>query len=261
MYARRTVSANIELDPEIEEAICMSKAKGLSVYAKPEDIAGYKFWENYSVTMKFENSVADCWYWQVGYWCLQDVFSTIGEMNKNSKNVLDSPVKRIMVASFVPGEDALSTRSSRGVAVETAANMPKYVFSSQSALSELTTGRTCNDVIDVVHFNIIVVVEARSVTDFMNELCSSKEHVFKGWDGQQPAEQMKHNQISILQYVSRPVDRTEDLHKYYRYGQEAVVELNLVCEYMFQKKAYASIMPALVKDTIKQGDAAAVRRR
>jgi len=260
-FRRRIVSSNIELDPEIEEAICISKAKGLSVYAKPEDIAGYKFWENYSVTLKFENSVADCWHWQVGYWCIEDVFSTIQEMNKNSMNVLESPVKRLMVASFIPSEEALSSKTSRGIATEGAANMPKYVFSEENALSELTTGRRCNDVIDVVHFNIIVVVEAKSVNGFMSELLSAKDHIFKGYDGQQPAQHFKHNQISILQFVSRPVDRTEDLHKYYRYGEEAVVELDLVCEYIFQKKAYDSIMPDLVKDFIKQRGSTTGRRR
>jgi hypothetical protein len=36
-------------------------------------------------------------------------------------------------------------------------------------------------------------------------------------------------------------------HQLYRYGQDAVVELNLICEYLFEKAGYEAIIPGAIK--------------
>jgi len=47
---------------------------------------------------------------------------------------------------------------------------------------------------------------------------------------------------------SGPYDYTDrGIHDLYRYGEDAVVELELVCEYIFNKKGYDEIKPELVK--------------
>jgi hypothetical protein len=46
-------------------------------------------------------------------------------------------------------------------------------------------------------------------------------------------------------------------HRYYRYGDDNVVELDLVCEYIFNTKGYEPIKPESVKTTLAGGDQAA----
>jgi len=110
------------------------------------------------------------------------------------------------------------------------------------------TGRFSDIDIDVMHFNFSVVIAVKSVLPFMKELCSGKQHKFKGFFDQLPqAQTFTHNQITILQSKFITVDRLGPFHSRYRYGQDAVVELRLVCEYVFNKSAYDSIKPAEVK--------------
>ncbi|MBN2269219.1 MAG: hypothetical protein JXN61_01310, partial [Sedimentisphaerales bacterium] len=86
------------------------------------------------------------------------------------------------------------------------------------------------------------------VLPFMKELCSVKRHKFKDFFDELPeARTFEHNQITILQSKFYSVDRLEPFHSLYRYGQDAVVELKLVCEYVFKKSAYDVIRPAAIK--------------
>jgi hypothetical protein len=39
-------------------------------------------------------------------------------------------------------------------------------------------------------------------------------------------------------------------HRLYRYGKNAVVELSLVCEYVFCKRGYDRIKPKVVEDEL-----------
>jgi hypothetical protein len=39
-------------------------------------------------------------------------------------------------------------------------------------------------------------------------------------------------------------------HRYYRYGDDPVVSLDLVCEYVFDIEGYYKIMPQPVLDTL-----------
>jgi hypothetical protein len=45
-----------------------------------------------------------------------------------------------------------------------------------------------------------------------------------------------------------PVEQTDYQHDLYRYGDKPVVDLDLICEYVFQKDAYEEIKPQQVKD-------------
>jgi len=242
-----------DIDSTIVDEICLEKAKSGSVYANPADMSGYEFWREYQHPGR-EEAVKDCWYWQLGYWIVEDVIDTIAAMNTGSKSVLTSPVKRLMRASFTLSEGgAMRARAFRMIqrnAKKSADDKPSYILSAQDGLTESCTGRFCNEDIDVVHFNLSVLVSADSVLSFMQKLCSAKEHKFKGWDGQldQP-EIYAHNQISILESNIKPIDTQNDpSHYLYRYGEGAVVELELICEYIFNKAGYHKIKP----DTIRK---------
>jgi hypothetical protein len=268
-YQGGGLGSNTVMDT-IRDEICLSRAKSISAYANPVDLAGYEFWEQYKYDVKPEDAIQDCWYYQLGYWVIEDVFSTIIAMNSGSAQVFTSPVKRLMYVRF--GEDSGDARTS-GAAVydmvrsyTTAAgrpamdrpsytnnvnvnvNMTGYNVGMTGYSDAPHTNRLGDEDIDVMHFNFAVIIEAGSVLPFMKELCSIKKHKFKGFFDELPAvETFAHNQITILRSAFYAVERSDVLHDRYRYGQNAVVELEFTCEYIFNKKAYDAVKPKEVK--------------
>ena len=178
-------------------------------------------------------------------------------MNSAYENVLTAPVKRFMQIGFTinmmnPG----SVYGGRGMSSFGQANIdkPKYTTSPNDGLTESCTGRYSNaeEGIDVVHFNIKVVVNAKSVLPFIHELCSVKEHKFYGYpDANSPPQTFKHNQITILESKVRLIGPDDYMHTFYRYGDEPVVELDMVCEYLFNREGYDIIKPETVIETLK----------
>jgi hypothetical protein len=67
------------------------------------------------------------------------------------------------------------------------------------------------------------------------------------YDGKGSVSVFKHNQISILESQIRPIDFASNEHQNYRYGPDPVVEVDLICEYIFNKNGYEAIKPDLVK--------------
>ncbi len=241
------------MDRRIIDKLCEDKARGLRVYASPADLDGYSFWSDW----KFEDwdtSVRQSWNWQMGYWMLEDVIDTVHEMNKNSVSVLDAPVKRIMNVTFT-----LSSQSTRMIGGRRRGGkksamdklMPTYVINLKTAVAAPPcTGRFCNETLDVMHFNVRVIVGAEQVMPFLRELCSAKTHKFRGWLGDEPEQTFQHNQITVLESNVIPVDLEGPDHSIYRYGPEPVVDLDLICEYAFQKAAYEPVKPQLIKNDI-----------
>ena len=136
------------------------------------------------------------------------------------------------------------------------ADRPAYVREGAPGLSESCTGRYCTEKdFDVTHFNFSVIVSTKSVLPFMKELCSAKEHQFRGYpDPNQPVQTFKHNQITILESKIGSINPDDFTHRYYRYGDESVVSLDLICEYIFNIASYDSLMPQPVLDTLAGKD-------
>lgn len=227
-----------EAKETITDALCREKAESATVYANPVDVSGYEFWEGYELPERNE-AIRDCWYWQLAYWITQDVIDTIDVLNSASESVLTSPVKRLVAISF--GRQIKTPRAVSGskAAGSRPVEKPNYVLSLEDALAWPCTGRYCSTDIDVVHFNVVVVVSAKDIFSLMQELCSVKKHKFRGWDGESEEAVYKHNQITILDSKAEAINREDNAeHKYYRYGQDAVVELTLICEYVFNTAGY-----------------------
>ena len=97
----------------------------------------------------------------------------------------------------------------------------------------------------------------KSVLPFMKQLCSAKEHQFRGYpDPNQPAQTFqpvqtfKHNQITILESKIGSISPNHMTHRYYRYGDESVVSLDLICEYIFDIEGYKKMIPKPVLNTL-----------
>jgi hypothetical protein len=254
-----------DIDATIVDEICREKATSASVYAHPLDISGYEFWREYRNPGRDE-AVKDCWYWQLGYWVIEDVIDTIAAMNAGSNSVLTSPVKRLIGVNFILSDRRygrrIMRRSVRAVgAKKSLEDKPSYVLKAEEGLTKPCTARLDNDDIDVIHFNVTVLVSAEAVLPFMQKLCSAKEHEFRGWDGRlEPPQTFKHNQITILESNIQPIDMESGDHYLYRYGEDAVVELDLICEYIFNKVGYDAIKPQLIKDELQQPEEGTITR-
>jgi hypothetical protein len=239
---------------EIRDALCRSKAESASVYINPITLSGYEFWGEYQYAGT-PQAVKDCWYYQLAYWIIEDIIDTIDAMNSGSNSVFESPVKRLQSIWFNSSELAIGRfikttskgRSARSTS-RVARDMPMYILTIQDGLTLLWTSRVCNDDIDVVHFNVRVVVSTKAVLQFMQQLCSAKRHIIRESSGQiESPRYAKHNQITILESKITSIDRQDEIHKNYRYGEDAVVELDLICEYIFSTKGYDDIKPVSVK--------------
>lgn len=245
------LSALTDTQRKIFDTICLEKAQGAGVYASPVDVAGYMYWADW----KFENRDAaykDCWYWQMGYWMIEDVFTTVREMNKGSSSIVDSPVKRVMNVSFVLGRTTgrAIRRPGRNVRAKKEGESPIYVTSAKDGMTTPCTERySCEDY-DVMHFDVRTIVNARDTLAFMKQLCTAKSHQFNGWKGNEPVQTYLHNQITVLESSTAPVDPEGMEHMAYRYGDAQVVELDLICEYVLNKAAYETIKPKQVKEDI-----------
>jgi hypothetical protein len=182
----------------------------------------------------------------------EDIFSTIDVLNKDSETVFTSPIKRLANVSFSRLGVNWKGSMTRSVARKNQGTVDKasYVFSPADMLVRACTKRSSDDLYDILHFRTVIVLSAEAVMEFMKELCSSKSHKFLGWDGTGPVERFEHNQITILEFNISPVDRLSGEHKMYRYGDDAVVELELTCEYLLDRVAYDSVKPKAVKAEI-----------
>ncbi len=242
----------------IVDGICEGRAKEAGLYGSPLDIAGYAFWREYQYDVKPEDAVKTCWYYQLAYWVIEDVMQTIAKANEGHASLLDAPVKRLTQLTFTMGLKKASKVGKKGGPIirgmsarkkqEVESDRPSYIYDEIDQLTESCTGRLTDDNIDVVHFNFTVIVEAKSVLAFMKELCSAKTHTFRGWEGGQSPQVFKHNQITILESSSSSIDTEGRDHARYRYGKEKVMELDLICEYIFDKQAYDKVKPATVKN-------------
>lgn len=238
-----------ETEEIIVDALCRDIAQSISVYVNPSDISGYDFWKEYDYPGR-KNAIEDCWYWQLGYWIIEDAVSTVKKLNSNSRSVFTSPVKRITSISFATDEDNRPTIPR--MQSKSSGRRPSYVVSLTEGLALPLTGRKCDGDIDVVHFKIVVLLNARAVPDFSRELCSVKEHKFKGFSEDEEERTFQHNQITILKSSYVAISPDDEEHKLYRYGEDPVVKLELICEYIFNKKGYEAVKPEPVKQMLSE---------
>jgi len=243
----------------IIDEICEARAKSISVYLNPSDVAGYEYWAKFTYEGK-DDAIKDCWYHQLAYWVIEDIFDTMAAMNSGHENVMTAPVKRLMSLSFTMGLKrprsgggtfrGFRGRRGTGQSGKENADRPNYVLDSQDGLTESCTGRFCDEDLHAIHFNVAFVVNAADVLPLMDELCSAKEHQFKGYEGAEPAQTFKHNQITVLESKIGFLNPRDMTHRYYRYGSGNAVELDLICEYIFKAEGYKELLPEPVKKTL-----------
>jgi len=255
------------------DAVCLKRAEEISIYANPSSFNWYSYWEKF-VYKSVDESLQNCWSSQIAYWVYEDVIQSIETLNASSTKVSTSPVKRLLGVRF-NGPVQVVTPQTMGFGMMGMETMmgggmlpgqsgpsmldaPAYVKTTSPYMPAAWTGRVCNEQIDVIHFAVAIIVDSTATASFMKELCSIKPHTFReGFLEKGKQETAAHNQITIMQFEIEPVLKEDGVHAYYRYGKNAVVRLNLVCEYLFSRQGYDVIKPAPVKKTLGQEAAGA----
>lgn len=256
----QSAQAANQQDPVLE-ALCLSRAQEISVYAHPSAFVWYSFWEKYQFAGE-NQALQDCWDSQIAYWIYQDIIETIQKMNGTVSTVDKSVVKRLVGIRFSGPVTYEQDRTNMYMMMETMSmssetggrDIPNYItpvlFSN--FLDYSPTGRVSNEDVDIVHFAVSVLVDNRFVLSFLKELCSEKSHRYRldfSASGEL-VENGRHNQITVLQCETTVIDPLSPEHRLYRYGKCAVMQLNLVCEYQFYRKSYDMIKPQPIQQRL-----------
>jgi hypothetical protein len=250
-------------DPMVD-ALCMKRAELISVYASPSAFTWYDFWQKYKFEGK-DPALKDCWNSQIAMWVYDDVVKTVQAMNVGSSKVSTSPVKRLLGVSFNGPVQVASGRASdfyrmemgMGMGTTAGRDNPNYVSELLPSvfMGRPWTGRLSDADYDVVHFAVSVIIDNRHVLAFMRELCSEKEHTFReDFKADGARIPSRHNQITILQNSIAVVDKSSPVHELYRYGHGAIMQVDLVCEYLLNRKGYDSLKPKPIKLILGQQD-------
>ena len=253
------VNPVVKAEDPMVDALCMTRAQEISVYANLSGFPWYAFWEKYVFFGK-DQALEDCWDSQVAFWVYEDIVDTIIKMNGSTGQVSSSPVKRLMGVSFTGPVTTANPRTAERYGAMASGmstrDIPNYVTATIPSffVANSPTARVSDKDVDVVHFAVSVLVDSHSVLPFMKELCSEKPHVF--YPEFDPAKgqpiNVHHNQITILKTDLKVVDKTDPEHEYYRYGKGAVMRLDLICEYLFNRAGYDLIKPEPVKKRLGQ---------
>ena len=161
--------------------------------------------------------------------------------------------------------------------------------SYQGHIAEPFTGNYSNDIIDVVQFEVGIIIDSTRIKDFIQALESEKQsqvirisnvpkdkaevldlvriqeilqekesstgstvsvHGLQVNKSDIEVKEISCNQITVLQMDIEPIDITVEQDGGYFYGSGSFKVLRLTCEYFFFKSGYQDLMPASVKEIL-----------
>lgn len=159
------------------------------------------------------------WFAQTVLWIEQDVAQAIIAANKNAKNVLDAPVKHLVSLRVPFGIDQyVLPGPAMGMPVSadgTAMPIPVDANGAPAVFAASPTGRVCNELYDVIHFELILRVDYRKIPQVLSEL--ERNRLF-----------------TILSSGISAVNAAEEKRvNGYVYGDQPVAEVTLTCEALF----------------------------
>ena len=178
------------------------------------------------------------WWAQVNYWVSNDVASAIEELNANSTNVLDSPIKNLISLSipedfYPPTKGAGNLRGAADPEAPTVATggRPDATIALPDPGNSTPTKRASNNLYDVVQFNLVVDMEANKIPLFLKTLATNRF-------------------LTVTRVEMEPVDSQLKQLEGYVYGPQPVVTLKLDCEELFMREWTIHYMPKDVRKTL-----------
>ncbi len=154
---------------------------------------------------------------QLQLWLQQDIVAAVNDANKDAKSIPDAVVKQLtkvtvypyFIKSATPGNDPDG-------------QLPKEINYSP-------TGRVCNGLYDVFHFELDADVDQARLPEFLQALGRNRF-------------------ITPLWVDVRSVDNATQLAQGHVYGSRPVVSVHMRCENLYLRKWNALLMPKPVRD-------------
>lgn len=248
-------------------------ADEISVYADRSAFCGYYNWKALPSSREEQYLLYDAWFTQVAAWVQQDVVKSIKQVNISANSVIDAPVKRLVSIGFGGGmflsqptrQETPPVNKIAGIQRPSGSELylPAYVtenakapsgrygvtdVAAQNTMTTPYTGNNCNDDIDVIHFDLVVIADSVRVNELINTLQSPKFEL----DDTTQAKNNERNQITVLQILIDPVNLQAEMDSGFYYGRADAKLFTITCEYFFFKSGYGSgdekLVPQLVAD-------------
>jgi len=183
-------------------------------------------------------SPSDIWYAQVEAWVQQDICAAISQANHDSKDITDAVVKQLVKLEIPPDVsmyclNPAPTASPAGLPPGHAA---PAMFSSGGAgnltATETPTRRYCNELYDVVHFRLVVYVDADKIESFLKTLQAGRFITVRNIDFMQQVVPGSGAALTLPVGGAAAAGMPSGL---YVYGPAPVAMLDLSCEQIFMR--------------------------
>lgn len=185
----------------------------------------------------------DVWYAQMGLWIQEDVIKSVAALNARSQNLENSPVKQIVMIMAAPPDKSmyvLSTTAAASADASGGAASPNPANSDADPLPKdyttSPTGRVCNGVFDVVHFKVVLNVQAADIDRVISELERDRF-------------------LTVYQAGVQAINSVAKRQEGYYFGSHPIVTLFLDCEELFMRDWTKKLMPQTVKQYLNVQEA------
>lgn len=173
------------------------------------------------------------WWAQVAYWVTTDVAAAIKDLNAESKNVMTSPVKNVLMLNIPdtffpplaqPNAPVRGAVDPSEAPTSPTGGLPDPTVAIPDGAAQSPTKRISNNLFDVVQFRLVVDIEADKVPLFLKTLGTNRF-------------------LSVIRLEMNPVDTQLKQITGYVYGTRPVVTLDLDCEALFMRQWTIKHMP------------------
>jgi hypothetical protein len=176
-------------------------------------------------------SPEEVWFAQLSLWVEQDVASAISEANKDSDSVINSAVKQLVRLDIPQDTSVYVTAAQKSSAVDLSGG-PSSTGGADFTISP--TGRVCNSLYDVVHFSMVMNVDANRLPQVLADLERNKL-------------------MTVLQVDATSVDSASALNNGFVFGKDPVIKVTLQCEALFLRSWIKELMPRSVDQFVHGG--------
>ncbi len=201
--------------------------------------AGETFGQWPKVTAVSYPEVAEMWYAQMGLWIQQDVVKALAGLNNRVAEAVKARQERPWVG--LSPVKHLQQIAIKGYAFPVAAADPTLSSTSlgdgapAGGVAASFTKQQCSPAVDVVHFTVDLVVEARMLPQVIDEICKAGFYT-----------------PILVNYRIQPFDPNWNG---YIYGSAPAIQVSLEFEGNFVRAKYEKWMPEAVKTAITAGTA------
>ncbi|MFC1783919.1 hypothetical protein ACFL02_10115 [Planctomycetota bacterium] len=107
-----------------------------------------------------------------------------------------------------------------------------------------------DNLVNVVHFEIAVVIDSSEIHNFINILQSEERYTWQTQPDGGTISENRRNQMAVLQMQIDPIDIAAENQQGYYYGSASIKRLSLTCQYIFFRSGYDEVMPPAIKDLL-----------